>query len=417
MDKIEYNFSGFIDAIDEIVKSSISPDASKNTAALISLKNELNKFFKDSECKEVIMTCNLDKPLFGLKVLPLIDADDVYDYIVDDDKVRIEKYIVEIDSKLFTHIGAEQKNWNNLSDTYTGISDEEFLAILIRDVSHLVGTSEPMEIAKHALNAYFADNGTHLKISESIHYKEILAYGLKDYISKEVSTFYLADRSSILSDDMLVSYCIAGWADKTLADFADAAYEKIYNNNIKLYENVSTSKFIVFGWTLDLYRNIRTRRVSAIKTLEEAKILTASRLEQMEMENVIRRIRRIDDDTVLTESVHTKIKEKLRKARLNNLKTIDSTFYELSMQVKNIEDENDALYLMRQINNSLAIIDEYRNSDDCDEYEAEKCDQLMKRFSQLRDKLSSTVVYKNKTYIPYPDNFHRILLFQDHMLL
>ena len=61
---------------------------------------------------------------------------------------------------------------------------------------------------------------------------------------------------------------------------------------------------------------------------------------------------------------------------------------------------------MRQLNTSIAIIDEYRNSTDCDEYEVSKWNTLMDKFVQLRDKLSSTVVYRNKNYgifIQYPD--------------
>jgi len=126
---------------------------------------------------------------------------------------------------------------------------------------------------------------------------------------------------------------------------------------------------------------------------------------------VIRRINRIDDDAILEasgtmETVRIKMREKMRKHRINNLRTIDSSYYELNMQVRNVEDENDALYLMRQINTNIAIIDEYRNSPDCDDVEKAKWDQAMDKFVQLRDKLSSTTVYKNKNYglfVNYPD--------------
>jgi hypothetical protein len=96
----------------------------------------------------------------------------------------------------------------------------------------------------------------------------------------------------------------------------------------------------------------------------------------------------------------------MRKNRLNNLRNIDSTYYELNLQVRNVEDENDALYLMRQINTNIAIIDEYKNSPDCDDIEKAKWNQTMDKFTQLRDKLSSSVVYKNKNYglfVNYPD--------------
>lgn len=379
---IDYDFNSFFETFGHIKVHAPTPNN------LQTLKNELNRFFEDSKCKEVIYTNNTDKMFFGIKIVPAIDADDIYDILIEDNQVRIDKYIVEFDSKLF--------------DPVLDLSVRQLTAILLREVSHVVGSSQPVELARNALNTYLAANRTHIKISQSIHYKEILAYGLKDYISKAQSMFYTADPSEIMADEFMISY---GFADDI-----SSAYDKIYSNNIKLYENCNISKFIVFSWTLDLYRNIKTRRVSTIHTLNDLKTLTGSRLERMEMDNVIRRIQRIDDESVLTEAteggIRAKIKEKLKKARLNNLRMIDSTFYEISMQVRNVEDENDALYLMRQINNNIAVIEEYRNSKDCDEFEANKWDQVLQKFNQLRDKLTSTVVYKNKNYglfVNYPD--------------
>ena len=215
--------------------------------------------------------------------------------------------------------------------------------------------------------------------------------------------FYTSDISEILADEFARSY---GFSDEL-----SSAYDKVTTNNIKLYENSEVSKFITFSWALNLYKNLKTRRVGALKTLARAKQLTGSRLEQLEIDNVIRRIKRIDDDIIVESAenpgfLRTKLKEKMKKARLNNLRTIENTLYELNLQIRNVEDENDALYLMRQLNNSIAIIDEYKNSTDCDDYELSKWNQLMDKFVQLRDKLSSSVIYKNKSYgifVQYPD--------------
>ena len=384
MNKMHYNFDSFIDAFAEMKRVGTA-----TPATLRLIKTELNKFFNDSECKEVLYTDNTDKMFFGMKIIAMIDADDIYEYLADaePDDIRIGKYIVEIDSHLL----------NPIMD----LQPDELMAILLHEVGHMVGDSAPIENARNALNIYLASNKDNLKVSKSIHYKEILAYGLKDYLSKSRSMFYNSDISEIYADEFAASYGF----DEALG----TAYKKITSNNIKLYENSEISKFITFGWTLSLYKNMRIRRVGALRTLARAKQLTGSRLEKMEIDNVIRRIKRIDDDVLLESSdvaILAKVREKMRKARLNNLRTIDSTFYELNMQVRNVEDEEDALYLMRQINNSLAIIDEYRSSKDCDAYECERWNQVMDKFSQLRDKLSSTIVYKNKNYglfVNYPD--------------
>lgn len=384
MHNIAYDFSTFINIFD-----NIKDNCAVTSSDLADLKNELNRFLKDSTCKEIIYTTNTDKKFFGLKVVPMIDADEIFDYLIDTEPHRIDKYIVEFDSHLFNPI--------------TNLSSNELLAVLLYEVSRLVGDSQPIESARNDLNTYLAGNKDYIRVTKSIHYKEIISYGLKDYLSKYNSLFFTNDVSDIYSNEFIRSY---GFNQSI-----ETAFNTIKDNKIKLYENVELSKFIVFGWTLNLYKNLKTRRIGALHTLDRAKLLTGSRLEKMEIDNVIRRINRIDDDALLESSgvmnnIRLKIKDKLKKARLNNLRNIDNTFYELSMQVKNVEDEEDALYLMRQINNNLAVIDEYKNSKDCDEYELNKWIQLMDKFNDLRDKLISSVVYKNKTYglfVNYPE--------------
>ena len=384
MNEIMYDFSTFHSIFAKIKdrSSSVEPED------LRTLKDELNHFFSDSSCKEVLYTTNTDNMYFGIKIIPMIDADDIYDYLAnDEEKYRLNKYLVELDSQLF--------------DPITDISERGLTALLLREIKHIVGDSSPIENARNAVNAYLAANKDHIRVSQSIHYKEILAYGLKDYLSKADSIFYIPDIADIYNDEFIAAYGME-------SDLVEA-YNKINNGNIKLYENSESSKFIIFSWTLSIYRHIKIHRVGAIKTLNDMYSVTGSRLEKLEINNVIRRIRRIDDDIAIRESSSDEdsIRIKLiKKNRLKNLRMIDSKFYELSMQVKNVEDEEDALYLMRQINNSISIIDEYRNMSNIDKYEIDKWNIAYDKFTLLRDKLSSSVIYKRKSYgmfVNYPD--------------
>ena len=383
MIKLNYDFTGLSDALGAIKENGVATPEN-----LRAIKSELNRFFTDSNCKEVLFTNNTDKMFFGAKVIAIIDPEEIYDYLMDDEPRRIGSYIIELDSHLF--------------DPILNLSAGELTAVILHEVGHMVADAEPVENARRALNIYLAANKDHIKITSSIHYKEILAYGLKDYLSKSRSMFYTNDRSEIYADEFAAAYCF----EKQLAD----AYDKIVKNNMKLYENSEVSKFITFGWALSIYKNLKLRRIGAIKTLHRAKLLTGSRIEQLEIENVIRRINRIDDaallDGSMTDKIRMKMKEKMKKHRINNLRTIDDTFYELSMRIKNVDEEDEALYIMRQINNCISMIEDYRNSKDCDEYEIEQWDMSMKRFIELRQKLSDSVIYKNKNYglfINYPD--------------
>lgn len=387
MIKMNYDFTGLSDALGEIkTNGAATPDN------LRSIKNELNKFFEDSVCKEVLFTNNTDKMFFGAKVISIINPDEIYDYLMDDEAKIIGSYIIELDSHLF--------------DPIMDLSSRELMAVILHEVGHIVADAEPIENARKALNVYLAANKDHIKITSSIHYKEILAYGLKDYISKSGSMFYTKDRSEIYADEFAIAYKF----EKDLS----SAYDKIVRNNIKLYENSEVSKFITFGWALSIYKNLKIRRVGAIRTLQRAKILTGSRLEQLEIENVIKRISRIDDtallEGVMTDKIRAKMKEKMKKHRINNLKTIDDTFYEMALRIKNLEDEDEAIYIMRRINTCIAMIEDYKTSNDCDEYEIEKWDDALIKFEDLREKLSKSIIYKNKNYgvfINYPDIEYR----------
>ena len=382
---IEYDFTELMSIFDSIKEAyTAKPDH------LRAIRAELNKFFSDTECKDIMYTNNTDNMFFGIKVLPILDSDDIFEYLISDEPIRVEKYIVELDSNIFNPI--------------VNLTSAELMSLLLHEVNGVVGDASPIENARNALNIYLSSNGEHIKISKSVHYKEILTFGLKDFMSKTNSIFYNFNPSETYADEFAAAY---GFTDNIIS-----AYTKLKCDNMRLYENMEVSKFIVFSWALSIYKNLRIRRVGSLHTLARAKDLTGSRIERMELDNIINRIKRIDDDTVIVESsdmmntIRAKVKEKMRKSRINTLKLIDSTFYELNLQARNVEDEEDAIYLMRQINTNLSIIDEYRTSSDCDEYERSRWDQAFAKFDALREKLSNTITYKTKNfgiYVDYPD--------------
>ena len=58
---IDYDFSVFLDIFKRMKDKCGATPSDLNT-----LKNELNRFFKDSTCKEVMSTNNTDKMFFGM---------------------------------------------------------------------------------------------------------------------------------------------------------------------------------------------------------------------------------------------------------------------------------------------------------------------------------------------------------------
>ena len=69
--QINYNFNDLIEDCSDIIDHP-------NNANLLSLKRDLNKFFKDSTCTDITYTQN-DAMFFGMCVLPITDKEIIND--------------------------------------------------------------------------------------------------------------------------------------------------------------------------------------------------------------------------------------------------------------------------------------------------------------------------------------------------
>lgn len=383
MRKISYDFS----TLENIFDGALARGDLK-ASDLSVIKRELNKFFKDSQCMQVYYTENTDKMFFGIIVNASIDADNIYEYLMGTKDIRISRYNLEYDSHLF--------------NPTLGMTAREIMALTLHEIGHVVNDMTPIQHARQYLDEYLAKTGESVLMSQSYNYRDILAYALKDFIAKDRSAFYTRDTDEILADDFARSY---GYGPAL-----ESAMGKIIAKNSKLYTGTDVDKFAVFTWTLGIYRHLGTRRIPAIRAINKAKALTGSRIERMEMDNVLRRIVRIDDHVLIEGTsdggLVNKIKSRMRKMRYDTMRSLEDDFYELNMRIRNVEDEDDALYLMRQLNTRISLIEDYVNSEDLSPTEAKRWNESLEKFKRIRDDLSSTLVYKGKSYglfIPYPD--------------
>lgn len=379
---INYDFSSLKGALGDMLLNGKA-----TTGNLRTIKNEFNSFFKGSKCEDVFFTDNTDKPFFGMKVMAKFDSKEIYEYLMGSNKARIDRYSIEIDSHLLNPL--------------LGLSADELTAICLHEVGHLINDSSPIEHAREYLDSYLADNDTSLKMTDSIHYREILAYGLTDFLARDQSMFYTIDEHEIMADDFARTY---GYSEAL-----ESAFSKILKSNYKLYVGSDkVDKFITFAWSLSLYRGIVPRRIGALRLLSKLKSITGSRLEKREIENVVRRIGRIDDDVVMQESDTpiAIVKSKMRKMRYESMRSLEDDLYELNMRIRNVEDEDDAIYLMRQINTRVSIIDDYISDGDLSSGEKSRWQQTLDKFRSLREILVKSTVYKSKSYglyVNYPD--------------
>lgn len=378
--RINYDFSEFRNILLDIKHNGAK------ASTLNDLKRELNLFFKDSKCLDILYTNNTDKLFFGMAVVPRISGDDAVLILQSDEPYRLSEYYLELDSKLF-------------SETLD-LDSNELVAVLLHEVGHVVNDSKPTERVRVSIDTYLASNNDHLVISNSIHYREILAFGIKDAIRKTSSLFEKEKDEEIIADEFVAMF---GYGQ-----YLETAFSKIVKNSYNVNKNLN-NKMIILTWILRIYKDIKHRRIAALRTLNRGKSLSASRLEKREIDNVIVRLNRIDDDALL-ESVIDNIKNKynatIKQIKYKGIRAFEDDLYEYNMRMKNLDDEDEALYILRQINSRLAIIDDYISTEKLEEKERERWFNLIDKLKKLREDLSSKIVYRNRSYelfVQYPD--------------
>ena len=368
MKKINYDFTIMKKCMQSI---KISP----NSSNLNNLKNELNRFFKDSKCMDVIYTKNTDKLFFGMCVMPVISTEDAINILNSDDSRRITQYYLELDSKLFT----------------IGLSSEELTAILLHEVGHMVNDTLAVDKTRSAIDVYLQNNEDVLVLQDSIHEKELFRYAIKDTMRKVTSIFYCKDEE-IIADEFVV---MCGFGPHL-----ESGYKKIVSSSGVLSRGVD-DKLNVLQWTLRLYKDLGLKRIYAIKIMNKGKSLTGSKLEKRELDIAAKSLDKMEytiqrESAVIMEGLkHSSLFTGIRK---DGMKNLEDDLYEFNIRIKNVNEEDEALLILRQINMRMSIIDDYMTNEQLDEKEKDKWYKLYNKYSLLRETLSKKAIYDRKMY-------------------
>lgn len=363
-----YCFDKMVTIMDELF---IDHSASR----LNELKQELNKFFVKSSCKEIMLTNNSDKLFFGMRVYVEISAEEVEEIIQGNKSVAYAKYYVEIDSKLI--------------DPMIGLTGRELTAILLHEVGHIVYDTNTTDEVRNQIDLYLANSGDSINLTNNIHYRELLAYALKDAVMKSASLFAKFGNEEMIADAFVAS-CGFGQDLET-------GFRKVLRSSIYMNKDVD-DRFIVLSWVLRLYKEISLKRLPAIKTLNKAKQLTASKLEKRELTNAVNRLNRIDDN--LNENAFDDMKFRLNKkfARLKakGVRGLRDDIYELNLRLRTIETEEDALYIIRTANTNISILEDYATEPDIPEIEKQELYNDLQELYSIRQKASKESVIREK---------------------
>lgn len=374
---VSYEFTGFYNAFGSICEYYDDPSLRGHLQnGLIDLKNEINRFFSDSVCSEVIYTNNTDKMFFGMTIMPVIDPKMTYECIEGDKKIRIKEYYLELDSKLFS----------------IGLSCSELTAVLLHEIGHIVNDASPIDRFRGNMAKWAAENGR-IMSTENINYREILLFGIRDSIRKMDSIFDKKD-DEILADEFVAHY---GFADDL-----NSALEKIVAATGYINKDVS-DKFLVMAWTLRLYNDILKRRIPALYLIRKMMDIAPSHYEKEELKKLEVRLRRLDDDSILGNYIQEG--GFLASYKRSNIREYEREIYTLAMRARNVVNEDEAISLMNKINSNISIIEDYVDSEDLNKQDIGRYHNLLSRYYKLRDTLSQKALVKDdysRICINYP---------------
>ena len=116
-------------------------------------------------------------------------------------------------------------------------------------------------------------------------------------------------------------------------------------------------------------------RIQAIHTLQKGIDISGSRYEQLEMDKIIRRLKRIDDHSLITEASASIMRffDKNKKAssnalerfKANGVKAYFDDYYTIQFEVNNMDDDRAlAIMLLHKINSRMSVIDDYITTED-----------------------------------------------------
>ena len=84
--------------------------------------------------------------------------------------------------------------------------------------------------------------------------------------------------------------------------------------------------------------------------------------------------------------------------KMSGLRSIEADSYEYEMRIRNVEDEMEALQLLREINSRLSLVENYMSSPKLSKGDLERCQVMHNKFIMLREELSKKKIYKKKNY-------------------
>lgn len=377
---IDYNFNELFAAIDMVIHNDTNEDpfiVPQNSISCKRVTDALNGFFTDFKCSDTIYTKNTDKPLFGIFVkVTNVDPQTLIGGVVTD----ATSYQVEIDSRLVTDIG---------------LSATEIGTLMLLDINTIKGPAYS-SIVIDAMNAIsaFGDKTIHIDPENA---DMVALFNLVSIITaRNLSSVFCKTKCCLLDPEQVPNFI----SDVKLTGYYESAVKSLASKAISDVECEYPA--LMLNWFVSIISNDDPGNGRYVKgLLKKALKYEGSTLVKKSIMVVINTL----DSYIppmqgkylqsLTEAKHGLISQMKR----NGLRSLEDDLYEYTMRLRNVDTQDDAILLMRQINSRMSILEDYLGTEeDLDEKERKRWEDCYSQYLDLRAQLSKKTVYNKKMY-------------------
>lgn len=362
---------------------------SANSSQLSDVKDILNNIFPENQCINILYTLNTDKQFFGIHVDPVISSTDSITIFATDEKMKLSKYYLEIDSKLFD----------------VGLDGIELTALVLYEISSMMDSYEAIDNVRALIDLHVLSADDVFDIRNSTYFTQLITFAIKDTLYKVTSSMFKEDPEDLVCNKLIQTV--------NLEESLISAQERIINSSYGVGESLREPKTIILKWVFMVYKDITHNSRIIRDTLKDSKLFTASRLRIGEID------RTIDAVDNVRNMVSTDIKENatlqkviesrnmyslleislFKSLKQNGLRGIEDALYEYSMRIKNCDTEEDAMYILRCINTRLSILEDYiYNTPDISEVEKKHWMEVATKYRELREILAKKKIVNKKQY-------------------
>lgn len=338
------------------------------------ITNDLNKIFPDFKCKYTCYTLNTDKLVFGVYLTVDYGTSTLGTPDFEGAKKYPEGYVLEIDSRVCS--------------TSAPISTIELAAIILNDIN-MVNNVSVLE----TINDMIVELKRSHPIIDPFQYDHtsLFRYVVQNTLRRLTSTFCGYDGKTVedgVSVDMLEMF--------EMTETYFNALERLVSNHYVDYGKPG----MLLQWYYSMAPRFKEDYASnIIFTVDHAIANTASKLELAMLTNVKTQIQTSDypltRQAPITESAK---KGLLWQIKRNGLKSLEEDLYEYNMRLRNVETQDDAILLMRQINSRMSILEDYLQEDTLDDKDRTRWENVYTKYAKLREELSQKTVYNRKMY-------------------